>query len=254
MSARSGRPAPRRRRAGLRRKNRPGSLEISSARRASGVRLPSCHPFCRQPYVATRELGREAALGTVGVELRRWMGRGRRHAGDHGGPPGRRTLRPCPPRRARPVPRRCGDVTLATAKTDAILTLDHGIPLKAHRALGGSQRSGNPRGGLPQAAPAGHHGGRGSDGWHLRRRSGRGGRSGKGGRRERCGGLTGFVWPRVCQRPIRDQANGPLTSVGVAGFEPTTSSSRTKRAAKLRYTPIVAARRGDVVYFSPPVA
>ena len=25
--------------------------------------------------------------------------------------------------------------------------------------------------------------------------------------------------------------------VGVAGFEPTTSSSRTKRAAKLRYTP-----------------
>src|SRR5690606_13452612 len=30
--------------------------------------------------------------------------------------------------------------------------------------------------------------------------------------------------------------------VGVAGFEPTTSSSRTKRAAKLRYTPVVAAR------------
>ncbi len=30
---------------------------------------------------------------------------------------------------------------------------------------------------------------------------------------------------------------GPLTCVGVAGFEPTTSSSRTKRAAKLRYTP-----------------
>lgn len=36
----------------------------------------------------------------------------------------------------------------------------------------------------------------------------------------------------------------PLTwyfTVGVAGFEPTTSSSRTKRAAKLRYTPIIAA-------------
>lgn len=49
----------------------------------------------------------------------------------------------------------------------------------------------------------------------------------------------------------------PLTwyfTVGVAGFEPTTSSSRTKRATKLRHTPIVAARRGDVVYFSPPVA
>jgi hypothetical protein len=45
-----------------------------------------------------------------------------------------------------------------------------------------------------------------------------------------------------------------VLAVGVAGFEPTTSSSRTKRAAKLRYTPIVAARRGDVVYFSPPVA
>ena len=28
-----------------------------------------------------------------------------------------------------------------------------------------------------------------------------------------------------------------LCSVGVAGFEPTTSSSRTKRATKLRYTP-----------------
>src|SRR4051795_3645686 len=28
------------------------------------------------------------------------------------------------------------------------------------------------------------------------------------------------------------------TLVGVAGFEPTTSSSRTKRAAKLRYTPV----------------
>lgn len=35
----------------------------------------------------------------------------------------------------------------------------------------------------------------------------------------------------------------PLTwcfAVGVAGFEPTTSSSRTKRAAKLRYTPMSA--------------
>ena len=33
---------------------------------------------------------------------------------------------------------------------------------------------------------------------------------------------------------------GPeIQMVGVAGFEPTTSSSRTKRATKLRYTPIV---------------
>ena len=31
-----------------------------------------------------------------------------------------------------------------------------------------------------------------------------------------------------------------LTLVGVAGFEPAASSSRTKRAAKLRYTPLTA--------------
>ena len=44
--------------------------------------------------------------------------------------------------------------------------------------------------------------------------------------------------------------------VGVAGFEPTTSSSRTKRAAKLRYTPMsllyCSSRRHR--YFSPRVA
>jgi hypothetical protein len=34
--------------------------------------------------------------------------------------------------------------------------------------------------------------------------------------------------------------NEPLTWVGVAGFEPAASSSRTKRAAKLRYTPATA--------------
>jgi hypothetical protein len=34
--------------------------------------------------------------------------------------------------------------------------------------------------------------------------------------------------------------NSPLTLVGVAGFEPAASSSRTKRAAKLRYTPLTA--------------
>src|SRR5918992_3611847 len=37
---------------------------------------------------------------------------------------------------------------------------------------------------------------------------------------------------------------GALTWVGVAGFEPTTSSSRTKRATKLRYTPVGGAREG----------
>ncbi len=33
-------------------------------------------------------------------------------------------------------------------------------------------------------------------------------------------------------------------TVGVAGFEPTTSSSRTKRATKLRYTPAGGAGKG----------
>lgn len=47
--------------------------------------------------------------------------------------------------------------------------------------------------------------------------------------------------PRCCKTPRGPSATitlGPLNSVGVAGFEPTTSSSRTKRAAKLRYTPM----------------
>ena len=35
-----------------------------------------------------------------------------------------------------------------------------------------------------------------------------------------------------------EPASDLAVSVGVAGFEPTTSSSRTKRAAKLRYTPV----------------
>ena len=43
--------------------------------------------------------------------------------------------------------------------------------------------------------------------------------------------------------------------VGVAGFEPTTSSSRTTRATKLRYTPILltvkiqsfAKKRGEIL-------
>ena len=39
------------------------------------------------------------------------------------------------------------------------------------------------------------------------------------------------------ERPVSPQDNRPLSWVGVAGFEPAASSSRTKRAAKLRYTP-----------------
>ena len=44
------------------------------------------------------------------------------------------------------------------------------------------------------------------------------------------------------RNPDQEFQSGPLAGhflVGVAGFEPTTSSSRTKRAAKLRYTPVV---------------
>ena len=36
-----------------------------------------------------------------------------------------------------------------------------------------------------------------------------------------------------------------FTTVGVAGFEPTTSSSRTKRATKLRHTPIRLGQRTE---------
>ncbi len=47
-----------------------------------------------------------------------------------------------------------------------------------------------------------------------------------------------FVYFHASQGPLSSEKR-PLTwaNVGVAGFEPTTSSSRTKRAAKLRYTP-----------------
>ncbi len=36
---------------------------------------------------------------------------------------------------------------------------------------------------------------------------------------------------------------GSRNVVGLAGFEPTTSSSRTKRATKLRYSPLSSLRR-----------
>ena len=40
----------------------------------------------------------------------------------------------------------------------------------------------------------------------------------------------------------RSGVGGGLTVVGLAGFEPTTSSSRTRRATKLRYSPLPAPR------------
>ena len=42
---------------------------------------------------------------------------------------------------------------------------------------------------------------------------------------------------RESAKVTRDDRKWPVTWVGVAGFEPAASSSRTKRAAKLRYTP-----------------
>jgi hypothetical protein len=45
---------------------------------------------------------------------------------------------------------------------------------------------------------------------------------------------------RPIEKATREVCEWPLTLVGVAGFEPAASSSRTKRAAKLRYTPLTA--------------
>lgn len=58
--------------------------------------------------------------------------------------------------------------------------------------------------------------------------------------------LCGPEAPETTQGPDPPLRIRPLTwyfTVGVAGFEPTTSSSRTKRAAKLRYTPMSSASR-----------
>jgi hypothetical protein len=55
-----------------------------------------------------------------------------------------------------------------------------------------------------------------------------------------CCGLTAYWKP---ERPDRIDGPGSLSCsdvVGVAGFEPTASSSRTKRATKLRHTPCEA--------------
>jgi DNA invertase Pin-like site-specific DNA recombinase len=65
--------------------------------------------------------------------------------------------------------------------------------------------------------------------------------------RGRVGGRpsVGVAVLRCCtarKRATFHDRKWPLISVGVAGFEPTTSSSRTKRATKLRYTPVAAGR------------
>ena len=54
------------------------------------------------------------------------------------------------------------------------------------------------------------------------------------GRGIRPGGLLPFLLGRLTSK-LAD-----VLVVGVAGFEPTTSSSRTKRATKLRHTPRAA--------------
>ena len=55
--------------------------------------------------------------------------------------------------------------------------------------------------------------------------------------------LLYFAAVRHRKRPHPTMGEWPVTWVGVAGFEPAASSSRTKRAAKLRYTPRRAERR-----------
>jgi hypothetical protein len=75
-------------------------------------------------------------------------------------------------------------------------------------------------------------------------------RSGDGGGRTRrgpsrdprtgCRMCCGLTADESAEGPNRISRSGPViccSAVGVAGFEPTTSSSRTKRATKLRHTP-----------------
>lgn|GEM_PF-2236869 len=52
--------------------------------------------------------------------------------------------------------------------------------------------------------------------------------------------MTGFfIWVPPQSETLKHTGESAYT-VGVAGFEPTTSSSRTTRATKLRYTPLFA--------------
>src|SRR6266567_7537943 len=69
------------------------------------------------------------------------------------------------------------------------------------------------------------------------------------------------IWVRITRAGASDLQKHRLDRVGVAGFEPTTSSSRTKRATKLRYTPrcpgriaewALACRTGYRAALSPP--
>src|SRR5262249_16849384 len=65
--------------------------------------------------------------------------------------------------------------------------------------------------------------------------------SGPGCARQGAGVVGAASWrtsgARSKRGPLLVMGNSPLTWVGVAGFEPAASSSRTKRAAKLRHTP-----------------
>ena len=62
------------------------------------------------------------------------------------------------------------------------------------------------------------------------------GSEGSSDREHSCTSLLSAVGKGPCLMTRK----GPVTWVGVAGFEPAASSSRTKRAAKLRYTPSTA--------------
>ncbi len=67
------------------------------------------------------------------------------------------------------------------------------------------------------------------------------------GIRTRAATLKGW-----CPRPLDDGGRTLVQLVGLPGFEPGTSSSRTKRATKLRYSPLWDAPRPDHPSASPP--
>ena len=51
-----------------------------------------------------------------------------------------------------------------------------------------------------------------------------------------------YNWPSGKKKSQTEMNQFDFSFVGVAGFEPTTSSSRTTRATKLRYTPFLKIR------------
>jgi Phage integrase family len=107
------------------------------------------------------------------------------------------------------------------------LLSDAGLPLEHISRLVGPQRDSGHRGGLSQADPADPHRRRRDDGPDLLRASRPRGRRG-------C--VVTHLVTQSAERPFSDRGKGLVTCVGVAGFEPTTSSSRTVKRRSSRST------------------